>query len=154
MWIQGGFIVSFVLNVFALGFILSGPFLHYGPPDPSRRLYEAAERLTPESRERVMTILDKHTEEIEAAMQGMPEDFKDLSRILASPALSDKDIEKAFRNIERHHAKVSILLTGMFTELAQALPDQNERITFFKGAIPPEPPFPPRRKKSSPHRDR
>ncbi|MCD8562514.1 MAG: periplasmic heavy metal sensor [Alphaproteobacteria bacterium] len=154
-WIQGGFIASLVLNVFALGFILSGPFMHDGPPrDPSRRLYEAAQNLSPESREKVMEILDKRTEEIDAVMEDRPEGFRKLSKILTAENISYDDLDKSFQDMAAHHEKVSAVLSQMCTELAHALPNKEERIAFFKEAIPPEPPFFRHRKKKSDSRDR
>lgn len=153
-WMPRGLIASLILNVFALGFILSGPVFRGPPPDPSRQLYEAARHLPPESRQRVEAVLDKRTAEIDTAMEDRPEGFKELSRILTAEKVSEEDLKKTFRKMADHHTKISTLLGTMFTELVEALPDPQERITFFKKATPREPPFPRHHKKNRPDRDR
>ncbi len=140
-----GFVLSLILNGFLLGFILSGPPIRGGmpPPDPSKRLYEAANDLSPENRDKIITILDERTRKIDKKMRGEMDGFKDIRSALTADKLDLEKLDEAFKSIDVQHIEVGSMLSSMMKDIAAAIPDTQERVRFFERALPPEPPRPP-----------
>ncbi len=141
-----GFVFSLVLNGFLLGFLLAGPFWRPGafpPPDPARRLYEAAGRLGPETREAVIAVLDRRSAEVDENMRKNMEEFKEIRVALTAPDQTPEGLATLFQRLGRQHEKTGEIMGIMFGEIAKAIPDEQERIAFFRDALPPEPPGPP-----------
>ena len=142
IFIQLGFVVSLILNGFLIGLLMSGPSGHRPPPpDPSKRLYEAAAHLPPNSQAKVMPILERHTAAMGASMHKGMDDFKNIRHALTQPNLDSKELNIILDRMTSHHETMGSFMQEMFKEIVQALPDSQERAVFFKYALPPEPPF-------------
>jgi uncharacterized membrane protein len=138
-----GFIVSLILNGFLFGLIAGGPFLHGPPPpDPSRSFYEATAVLPPETRDKVVAILDKQVPRIRQTMrQGMDRGFTDIRNVLTAPNFSPGKLDEASKHMSEFHSRMGKTMDEMIKEIATALPDAHERSEFFKRALPEKPPF-------------
>lgn len=138
-----GFVLSLVLNGFLLGFILASPPWHgfMPPPDPAKRLYEAAQQLPEENRAAVVAILDRYTDRIDPRrnMAG----FKDIRAMLTSENLNPDALTDLFTRVSKQHEEMGRSMGAMFQDIIRAIPDSEQRIKFFERALPPEPPFPP-----------
>lgn len=142
--IQIGFVLSLILNGFLVGFVMGGPHGLFGPPpmpDPVKRLYEAAEQISPDIRGTVIGILDRRTPEINTNMRDGMEGFKEIREALTAKDLHLEELDAIFGNMAKHHEKMGLSLGNMCKEIASAIPNFQDRAKFFELALPPEPPF-------------
>jgi|SRR3989339_254343 len=140
--LQFGFIISIIMNGFLLGLVLSGPFQGGHPPmRPEDRMIEAAQMLSPESREKVMALL----QEDKGGHPGdrMSEDFEVLRKALLSKELTSEKLDEVVTAMQENHDKMSRRLGEKIKDLVLAIPDDEERIRFFETALPERPMFPP-----------
>lgn len=149
LFIQIGFVVSLILNGFALGFVVSSSGQRpFGPPpgpppSPSDHLYGAAKQLSPESQARIKAILDEKTASIEKNRDKGGDDFEALRTILTAPEMDMEALNALVRKMGERHIGMTEKLSDMFTTLVEALPDDEERRTFFTAALPDRPMMPP-----------
>lgn len=144
-YIQIGLVLSLVLNGFFLGFIMAGPHGFGPPPDPSKRMVEAAMHLKPENRDNVMAILDRHMHTIDSNMQQGMNGFQNIRNILTAKNVDFGKLDTALSRMSKHHQDMGASMDAMLKEIAAAIPDAQERKTFFNNALPPAPPFPPKK---------
>ena len=139
--IQIGFVLSLIANGFAAGGILSGPFFHHPPPpSPGRHMYDAADRLPPAVRDKVRAIIDQREPEIDANMRDGMGSFREVENALTAAQIDAAHLDEIFARMAQRHTRISAALGNMMRDIALAIPDRQQRIDFFRRALPPGPP--------------
>lgn len=143
-YLQGGLVLSLILNGFLIGFTVSGGGKHQGPPlppDPAKRMFEATDHLPPQSKQAVLDVLKHKHPEIKMQMQQGAKNFEKLRDVLTKPDLTKEDMDQIFAQMKGQHDKTAAAMDGLFYDLVAKMPDAQQRIKFFKHALPPKPPF-------------
>lgn len=137
-----GLFLSLLLNAFLIGFIYTNkPDEHskYHHKEPSKRLYEAAENLTPGVRVKVIEILDLRQPAIDEQKKMGKGAYLVMRETLTSEDLQTEELDKIFREMAQHHEQMGLMIGGMFKEISEQIPDTQERIKFFDQAMPKKP---------------
>lgn len=144
--IVAGFAISVLLNAFLLGVVAGKPSHDFGkyppppPPNPAQQMHQAAMGLNVENQAKVLKILEEFTPQIDEKLHQGMSGFANIQAVLMAKDIDEAEVKQTFLAIAAHHEEAGALMAKMFTDIAVALPDPQQRELFFSHAFPPEPP--------------
>ncbi len=147
--------LSALINMFLLGVVFSShtmrPDTPHRPPPPHKQgafpqFEHAKNTLSLESKKIVEKIIAHHSDIMRNDTHALQRHMQEAQDLLLSSTLDKAALENTHKNMDTHNVKIKVSLSNMIYKIATELPDE-ERIEFFKRALPQHPhgkPPPPR----------
>ncbi|MBK83743.1 MAG: periplasmic heavy metal sensor [Pseudomonadota bacterium] len=132
------FVASLLVNGFLLGFLVSGPGFKGGHkgPNPAERMSRHAEKLAPDIRAQVLSIIERQDEKINQHKEESHAVFAKVREQLITGDLSPEEVKRLFDEMSHQHEKMGEYIGDMFSEITSVIPDKEQRSAFFKNAMP------------------
>lgn len=136
------FIVSIILNVFLLSYIISSHFINSVQQNlnPIMRFEQAIETLPMPYKKDIKNKWDLHRKDLRAHIGTMFSSMQNVRAILTAEKLDLDAFQQVHLKMLNSDKDLKKKMSNMAIEIASVLPDE-ERIKFFKAAIPSEMPL-------------
>ncbi len=105
------------------------------PPNPMHDMFEAADDLQPDIRDKILSVLKEHDPKHNGKFRQGFKAFDDMRQVTQDPDATLDDLNEVLERLDQHHKVMGNVMGDQLRAVFTAFDDSQQRMVFFRNVF-------------------